>query len=71
MRKVELFDAVGLALALTLSNFIWQVFQSDPSWSVAIERSFFQAAAVLLAWNMWREREPKPQRRGQGPGWCD
>lgn len=71
MNRVNFFGAFSLALALTIGNFIWQVMQGDPAWVTAWERSFFQAAAVLLAWNMWRDREPKPQRRGQGPGFCN
>ena len=36
------------ALGLTVGNFLWQAFASQPLWDVACERSFFQCVAVLV-----------------------
>ena len=35
----------GLLLGLTMGNFIWQAFGAK-DWSVALDRSYFQAGAV-------------------------
>jgi hypothetical protein len=38
-----------LTLGLVSGNFVWQIF-TDRKWRVAVERSFFQAAAVFACW---------------------
>jgi len=35
-------------MLLTLSNYIYQMLQNNPDYSVAFERSYFQGAAVLV-----------------------
>ena len=34
-------------LALSFANFAYQYFQVEPNYSVALDRSFFQAIAIL------------------------
>ncbi len=71
MNRITFFSAFALAFALSAGNFIYQIFQADPAFGVAAERSFFQSVAVMMAWIMWREPKEKVQRRGQKPGFCD
>jgi hypothetical protein len=44
-----LIDAILIILALTAANFIYQFF-SDKEYETALERSYFQAVAVLITW---------------------
>lgn len=39
-----------LAVSLTVSNFLWQIITRDHDWGTAVERSYFQACALLIAW---------------------
>lgn len=39
---------VPVILALAAGNFLYQLIQTEPSWSVAIERSWFQGWAVVF-----------------------
>ena len=46
---------IGVFLALIAGNFIYQL-MTALDWSTAIERSWFQGAALLLAWLfVWRK----------------
>lgn len=71
MNRVTLLGAFNLVLALVLVNFGYQWIQDVPNWDLAVERTWFQALAILLAWLAWRDRGEKPCRRGQGLGLCD
>jgi hypothetical protein len=44
-----------LWLSLVIGNFLWQFF-GDANWPIAIERSYFQAVALLLAAFQQRRR---------------
>lgn len=41
-------SALVITSILTLGNFIYQALQKNPSWDVAIERSYFQAVAIAF-----------------------
>lgn len=38
-----------LWVGIALGNFVFQAFREVPNWGAAVERSYFQAAALLLA----------------------
>ena len=45
---------IGTILSLTLGNYIFQaVFPPLPDWKLALNYSWAQACAVILAWVMW------------------
>lgn len=39
-----------LGAALVIGNFLWQLMGSEPNWTIAAERSYFQAVALFAAW---------------------
>lgn len=47
-------DAVFMVVLLTISNFGWQYIVGEYNWSNALERSWFQAFAILFAYIAWR-----------------
>lgn len=42
---------IGLALMLALANFLYQ-YLTGQRWDVAMERTYFQAIALAIAWWM-------------------
>lgn len=70
MNNVTFFGAFTLLLALAIGNFGY-AWANCADYMAAIERTYFQAWALLLAWFVWREPSEKPQRRGQGLGLWD
>lgn len=71
MNNVTAFEAVTLLIILAIGNFGGGWARDVSDYEKAFEHTYFQAWALLLAWAVWREPCEKPQRRGQGPGWCD
>jgi hypothetical protein len=51
---VMIKDAVFMVVLLTISNFGWQYIVGEYNWSNALERSWFQAFAILFAYIAWR-----------------
>jgi hypothetical protein len=70
MNNVDLFGAFTLLLTLAMWNFGYE-WTSGGDYMKALEHTYSQMWALLLAWFVWREPQEKPQRPGQGPGWCD
>lgn len=55
MRAISFFEVLAVVTALALGNFAYQALFTDvANWLAAIERSWFQAFAVLVAWWMWK-----------------
>lgn len=48
-----------LAIVLTVANFGYQL-ATQQQWMVACERSYFQAAALLIAWLNLKVLNPLP-----------
>lgn len=38
------------ACALAAANFVYQYFTPEQAWAVAVERSWYQASALLIFW---------------------
>lgn len=51
---MKLRHAILLVLGLCVGHFIYQAMAAH-RWDVAVERSFFQAAAIYLAWLFFGE----------------
>lgn len=47
-------DAIFMVVLLAVSNFGWQYLVGEHNWWSALERSWFQAFAILLAYTTWR-----------------
>ena len=54
INKVTFLGAVSLVFFFAVANFGWQYFQNAPDFEAAVERTYFQAWALLLAWVQWR-----------------
>jgi hypothetical protein len=49
----------SLAIAMAIANFLWQAAPSQ-DWKAAFERSYFQAAAVLIVWINYGSDQHQP-----------
>jgi len=54
------------AIALTSGNFIYQLSNTVPNWHEAMERSWFQAMALFVAWICWRDKVSNDQIKAGG-----
>jgi hypothetical protein len=70
MNNVTFFGAFTLLLTLAIGNFGYE-WANAADYARALEHTWYQAWALLLAWCVWRKPRENPRRRGQGPGWCD
>jgi hypothetical protein len=41
---------IGVAIGMTVANYVYQAALGPGDWSVAFERSFFQCTALLCVW---------------------
>lgn len=52
--KKSTFTVATTVIGICAANFIYQAaFADAPNYSVAIERSWFQAVALCIAWILW------------------
>lgn len=53
-RAAPIWVALLTLAALSAGNFFYQGVLADaPNWKLAIERSWFQATALFVAWLIW------------------
>ncbi len=45
--------ALSCILALIIANFLYQWWQPEPAWIVALERSYFQTLAIAVYAYLW------------------
>lgn len=55
MSKVTFLDVVMLTISLTAGNLIYQ-WMFNGEYNKALDRSFFQFAALVIAWMIWGEK---------------
>ena len=55
MTKTSFGSALVLMGAFAVGNHLYQAAQAVANWEGAVDRSFFQAMAILAVWVLWRK----------------